>query len=338
MPSSIDDLRIWKHSHGTSKTAPELNGRREQLIEDRVIKIYRDTDRKRGQGVSFRNEMKPRDFFYLCHGNDAQLLGQVMSRLKSPKARWVKRKYRVIRFRLKRKPSHFEGHRKSWSPAGNTTCWAVPSDELHEFEKDILRPFFGVNRQDLLNISRPASKVGHLDQFEGTDEEAPPYLRAQQPYKASRLSRPDFREGNRHVRLYDPDKTGSRKIAHDRCLHRLAQLFPSRLEKKVGDYDLLVVKPPRNLLVEAKTIRDDANDQVREAVGQLLYYEYFFITSPNPRSRVFRLVLTDAKPPSYLCEFLGRYHIGIVWLPVDGKSGRSTLGERLLKAFNARLP
>ena len=35
--------RIWKFSHGTDKTAPELKGIRDLLLEDRILTLYKGT-------------------------------------------------------------------------------------------------------------------------------------------------------------------------------------------------------------------------------------------------------------------------------------------------------
>jgi hypothetical protein len=53
------DLRVWKHSHGGLK-----DKEREKLRKRSVITLFEDTGKE--QGLAFREQMQPSDFFYLC--------------------------------------------------------------------------------------------------------------------------------------------------------------------------------------------------------------------------------------------------------------------------------
>ncbi|HEV2348916.1 MAG TPA: hypothetical protein VG028_03615 [Terriglobia bacterium] len=333
MPKTINELRIWKHSHGTHQTVPMLDGQRERLIQDRVLTLHRDTARR--QGKRFRSEMEPGDFFYLCHGNDVQLFGQIKSNLKNPRTTWVERGYKVIRFRLG-KLSRFDRHRKAWAPSGNTTCWRVPIKDLQPFGREILKPFFGLSLNDLLKISRVKSRSSNVLPFIEEIEEGPPWLKTPQPYNSRQKSAQVDNGHAEFSRIYDPDKLATRVSAHQKCLNRFAHLFPQQRKYK-SDFDLLVVNKAKVLLVEVKTIRNDSLGQLRLALGQVLYYEQLSVRIHYPRFEVSRLVVTDAKPPYYLVSFLEKYHIGLVWLPFRGKVGTSLLGKRVLKAFGARM-
>lgn len=329
------ELRVWKHSHGTNQTAPDLAGKREQLIQDRLLTIYRDTDRKRSQGAKFREKMREGDFFYLCHGNDVQLCGQIKSALKNPKAAWVQRGYKVIRFRVAKSHPRFEGHKKAWSPSGNTTCWQVPKPELKDFERDILKPFFGLALGDLGRISSELKTKEPAGESRDLKRQAPPWLKTPQRYHAPYSPGAESRSSEESFRTYDPDKTKSRKAAHEKCLKRFARLFPRRREY-ASNSDLLVVMERKVLLVEVKTIRSDEKEQLRLALGQVLYYENLCVRPHYPSRNVYRLVVTDSEPPSYLVQLLEKYRIGAVWLPRSGKPGKSRLGGRILKNFNAK--
>jgi hypothetical protein len=332
MAKTIDDLRIWKHSHGTHQTVPRLDGRREKLVEECTLTLYRDTARR--QGERFRNEMRRGDFFYLCHGNDVQLFGRITTQLRKPRSRWVERKYKVIRFRLA-KSSCFSGDRKAWAPSGDTTCWQVPSRDLKDFERNILKPFFALSLRNLVKMPRVTSKPGAVQPLIEEEKEDPPWRRTPQRYDALQKPAHVVRMHTESSRLYDPDKLATRRSAHEKCLQRFARLFPQRRTYS-SDYDLLVVKKPKVLLVEVKTIRNDAKEQLRLALGQVLYYENLSVRIHYPKFKVSRLVVTDAKAPDYLVQFLEKYRIGLAWQPVREKAGVSPLGKRILEAFGVR--
>jgi len=135
-------LRIWKHSHGKDFSEAE----RDKYRSRSVLTLYRDT--RKGQGTAFRTEMPIGDFFYLTHGNNVRLFGQISSVLKKRRANWVEREYITIR-PLQRQSGHYSGSPKWWAPNGNTTCRLVPNHDLKLFEKQVLLPFFRMRLRDL---------------------------------------------------------------------------------------------------------------------------------------------------------------------------------------------
>jgi hypothetical protein len=142
MDSVISELRIWKHSHGTNSLTRQ---ERENYRNKSVLTIYRDTGKR--QGENFRAKMRLGDFFYLCHGNNLELFGQVVSGLEKSNSRWVERRYRII---CKcPKGLKFNGPKKYWAPNANSTSKLVPQNELALFEKRILIPFFSLRLADL---------------------------------------------------------------------------------------------------------------------------------------------------------------------------------------------
>ena len=283
-----------------------------------------------GSGLELRRvenfrRMRRGDFFYLCYGNDVQLLGQVATDVLNPRARCLKRKYATVR-RLERGPWAFRRHRKRWSPGGNTTCWPVPEVEHGAFEKDILKPFFGLTLGDLKR-SRKGAERG----FSPQADELPPPVGAARPYKHLSRRHKRLGRGAQTVRSYDPDKTGRRLDAHNVCLGRFRALLGHAVEAKQDEYDLAVFSRDKVLLVEAKTLRGDGDRQLRLALGQLLYYQYRYEREHFRGQKIFRIVVTDSVPPDYMVKFLEKYRIGIVWF-VDGKRGESALGRSYLKA------
>jgi hypothetical protein len=142
----LPDLRIWKHSHG-GDPSERKEKEREKLRKRFLITLFGNTGKE--QGLAFREQMQPDDFFYLCYGNKVQLLGQVTSNFRqASKNGWVERKYRVIK-ESSDKLSKFTGPQKKWAPTYNSTCALVPTEELSQFEREILVPFFKLHLRDL---------------------------------------------------------------------------------------------------------------------------------------------------------------------------------------------
>jgi hypothetical protein len=147
-------IRIWKISHGTRYTNPTLSrsgpGGRDDLQTKHLVSIHRKTRKK--QGKNFLFEVKPNDFFYLCYGQDVQLLGRFRGgSLLNAKSDWPRRKYDVLRLALTKK---FRGvNRRSWTPSGRTTCWMVPPGDLSSFEEMILKPHFGCSLRQLKGLN-----------------------------------------------------------------------------------------------------------------------------------------------------------------------------------------
>ncbi len=166
MPDELSDgsLRIWKHSHGTDSLT---KSQRDALRVRSVVTIYRNT--RKGQGVDFRNEMSIGDFFYLTHGNDVQLLGQISSVLKKPRAKWVEREYVTIRT-LQRQSGRFSGSPKWWAPNANMTCVQVPEHDLRLFEKQILLPFFRLRLRDIEQMRYRLLRPTELDWAESATD------------------------------------------------------------------------------------------------------------------------------------------------------------------------
>jgi predicted HNH restriction endonuclease len=94
--------------------------------------------------------MQRGDYFYLCHGNDVQLFGQVTSGLEKPNAKCVERRYLPIRS-CRAKDSTYSGPKKYWAPNANTTSKLVPRGELESFERLVLKPFFRLSLRELTN-------------------------------------------------------------------------------------------------------------------------------------------------------------------------------------------
>jgi len=139
------------------------------------------------------------------------------------------------------------------------------------------------------------------------------------------------------MRCYDPDRVGARFNAHEDCLDRLSRLFPSAVDRLQATYDLLLVVPTTAMLIEAKTIRNDARRQIRAALGQLFYYEHFDVGPLYLDKEILRVVLTDQELTDDLQAFLTKHRIGVVWILESGRVGGSELALAHLRRIGARL-
>ena len=66
------------------------------------------------------------------------------------------------------------------------------------------------------------------------------------------------------------------------------------------------------ILIEVKTVAGDAAIQVRAAIGQLLYYQYFSVAPVFPAREIRKLVVVDETVPNELAEFLEANQIGLI--------------------------
>jgi hypothetical protein len=88
-------------------------------------------------------------------------------------------------------------------------------------------------------------------------------------------------------------------------------------------------------LIEAKTISGDADVQIRLAVGQLLYYEHFFVKPSFPDRLAQQLVLVDDAVSVELAEFLQAHNIGLVAYINDEFQALNNTGEGIINRLVA---
>jgi hypothetical protein len=102
---------------------------------------------------------------------------------------------------------------------------------------------------------------------------------------------------------------------HQRLVRAVAEgTHPAEFSEDAASYDLLVDLQTGGdlILIEVKTVAGDAHVQIRAAVGQLLYYDYFFVRPRFPDREVEQLVVVDDEVPGELAEFLEDNDIGLV--------------------------
>jgi hypothetical protein len=130
-----------------------------------------------------------------------------------------------------------------------------------------------------------------------------------------------------------------RTAAHQKLVKRVTALIGDGYGEMFEDefsYDLLWVPQDQQLpvyLFEMKTITNDtdAYARVRDAIGQLSYYDYFHV-SPRTQGRpTVRVAAFDAPVPADLAEYLQHDGIGGVVVPAVGAAqGINQLGQQML--------
>ncbi|MCD8306029.1 MAG: EVE domain-containing protein [Prevotella sp.] len=151
-PSSTQVPNIWKISEGESRLKPF----RDVFKERSVVVVDGDTRAKGtsevSQGEYFIQNIKAGDFFYLCYGNSIQLLGRFTNNSAVPNSElgenWHERSYELIATSIDTTP--YKSTSKWWTPNNNSTCIMV-GDELPLFETLILKPYFNMTVDELIN-------------------------------------------------------------------------------------------------------------------------------------------------------------------------------------------
>ena len=135
---------IWKISHGHPISQDKKN---EYLVNKEII-IHNSI--KKGQTDNFIRWMNIGDYFYLCYGSEVKLLGVITSDIIGPdKDGWVKRRYEVIKEYKGDKV--YNDLKRGWSPNYNSTVYGVSINEMKLFEQHILKPYFDMEVETLLN-------------------------------------------------------------------------------------------------------------------------------------------------------------------------------------------
>lgn len=152
-------IRIWKISEGTNATGVPKEYR-QKFEQTKVVVVNSQTKAKGGakksQGKDFIDGVKKGDFFYLCYGNDIQLLGRFTEEGAVPNKEiggsWYERKYELIAESVNKEP--YKGMKKWWTPNDNSTCIMIHKSEEDLFEKLILKPYFDLELEQLLKKDR----------------------------------------------------------------------------------------------------------------------------------------------------------------------------------------
>ncbi len=139
------EVVIWKLSHGPTTFKKDLL---HLFLQNRLAVAGRIMGA--GQGTHFM-DVPVGTLFYLCHGNNVQLIGRLISDPEETVAgpEYAQRKYDVL-FQATRH-DRFTGRAEGWTPKGQTTFWPVYDEKLKDFERLLLQPYFGLSLKDLPN-------------------------------------------------------------------------------------------------------------------------------------------------------------------------------------------
>ena len=84
-------------------------------------------------------------------------------------------------------------------------------------------------------------------------------------------------------------------------------------------------------LVEAKTIDNDGRSQVRRAIGQLFYYEYFVVTSQFPNRTIVKSVVVDRPVDNELAAFLDSLSVGLLVVTLADVVPENDIGAAIVQ-------
>lgn len=146
-------LNIWKLSHGGKDFSQQ---EREGFLKKELCAMHGETGK--GQGEEFRKS-EVGTLFYLCHGNEkVVLIGQFTSEAEPCEKGdgWLQRQYRVLKEGIKE--GGYQGSKKGWTPNYNSTFKHIGTQDLPEFEANLLKPFFGTDLAELAALSGEPGK------------------------------------------------------------------------------------------------------------------------------------------------------------------------------------
>lgn len=140
---SKKNLPVWKLSHGNNDFSDD---ERQRYLQDSLAVMHSQTGLSQGKKFT---EAPVGTLFYLCHGNSPQLIGQFTSVAGvCPKGEgWLQRTYRVLKTAVR--SDAYQENSKKWSPRGNSTFWQVGADDLPEFDRTLLTPYFATELAEL---------------------------------------------------------------------------------------------------------------------------------------------------------------------------------------------
>jgi 5-methylcytosine-specific restriction protein B len=121
------------------------------LIENNLVIVHGDTPAKgtsyQTQGDTFANQIKIGDYFYLCRGNNnLEAIGRITSNAEECEfgdlgdEGWLQRSYEIVADA--EKEGSYQGEKKWWTPNDNSTCIAIPKNEIGDANRKIFIPFF----------------------------------------------------------------------------------------------------------------------------------------------------------------------------------------------------
>jgi hypothetical protein len=138
--------KFWKLSQGPGEFAySDII----ESISSGLVYMHKDTGAKGGSSTSQADDFIKApigDYFYLTYGNTGMfLVGQFngpTNLFSKYGDGWLERSFNFVFPAIKQNP--YNGIHKWWAPNDNSTFTPVPTEELKQFEDEILIPFFNV--------------------------------------------------------------------------------------------------------------------------------------------------------------------------------------------------
>ncbi len=164
--------RFWKISHSNDGIT---DAEATVFEKRRVVVVHQDISAKEKssvrQGRDFTANMKKGDFFYMCRGNSIKLLGRINTDKveENPEKQdgWCERSYTVIAESCD--INVYTGKKKQWSPNFDSICSPIPESDMALFEDSILKPYFNVTTEGLLNDDAPIHSSKEKDAYTKED-------------------------------------------------------------------------------------------------------------------------------------------------------------------------
>lgn len=121
------------------------------FTDNNLVVVHKNTAAKgtsyQSQGDTFSKQMKIGDYFYLCRGNsNLEVIGKITSEAVACEHKdfgdegWLQRSYEIIA--EAEKEGSYQGEKKWWTPNDNSTCIAIPKNEIGDANRKIFIPFF----------------------------------------------------------------------------------------------------------------------------------------------------------------------------------------------------
>lgn len=121
------------------------------FIDNNLVVVHKDTAAKgtsyQSQGDTFSKQMKIGDYFYLCRGNsNLEFIAKITSGAEPSEHNdlggegWLQRSYDIIA--VAEKDGSYQEEKKWWTPNDNSTCIAIPKNEIGDANQKIFIPFF----------------------------------------------------------------------------------------------------------------------------------------------------------------------------------------------------
>ena len=113
-----------------------------------------------------------------------------------------------------------------------------------------------------------------------------------------------------------------------------ARLAPSGAQLYEDPFDIFALITAVGILVEVKTLDGtdtDERERVRDALGQLLYYEPFTAAPLAGQATIHKIACFETAISDAHRAWLNRSNIGVIWTVGNGRFAADALATRVLR-------